>query len=113
MKKLEKYIERPMSVITGSALENIHNLKNFPLFFGCVDTPKEDDVFADMNWGIDPNSGAIQLTRLIPLDILYQEQHVDGTGPTWEKYYEDFSTYIKKKKFKKNFRDRRRFWKFS
>lgn len=101
MKKLEKYIERPKSVITGSALEEIHNIKNFPLFFGCVDTPKEDDLVADMNWGIDPNSGAIQLTRLIPLDILYQEQHVDGTGPTWEKYYEDFSNYITKNNSKK------------
>ena len=27
MKRLEKYIERPKSVITGSALEEIHNLK--------------------------------------------------------------------------------------
>lgn len=47
-----------------------------------------------MEWGIDPETGVIQLTKLIPLDILYSEQHVDGCGPTWKKYYEDFADYI-------------------
>jgi len=45
-------------------------------------------------WGIDPKCGAIQLTKLVPLEILYQEQHVDGTGATWSKYYEDFAKFI-------------------
>ncbi len=94
MNKLKDYIERPNSVITGSAVEIIHTLRDFPIFFGCVDTPKESDLVADMTWGIDPTSGAIQLTRLVPLEILYQEQHVDGTGPTWEKYYDDFADYV-------------------
>jgi ubiquinone/menaquinone biosynthesis C-methylase UbiE len=38
------------------------------------------------------------LTKLVPLEILYQEQHVDGTGPTWNKYYEDFATFIEYQK---------------
>jgi SAM-dependent methyltransferase len=81
-------------VITGKPVEIIHQIKNFPVFFGCVDTDPEDDLFADMIWGIDKETGVIQLTKLIPLDILYHTQHVDGTGPTWQAYYEDFSEFV-------------------
>ena len=48
-----------------------------------------------MIWGIDSKCGAIQLIKLVPLEILYQEQHVDGTGPTWQKYYDDLRDNIK------------------
>jgi ubiquinone/menaquinone biosynthesis C-methylase UbiE len=98
MKKLKKHIERTKSVITGNNLEIIHKFHNFPVFFGCTDSSKENDLVTDMIWGIDPKCGAIQLTKLVPLEILYQEQHVDGTGPTWNKYYEDFATFIEYQK---------------
>lgn len=89
------YIIRDQSIITGKKnLEPLHTFKDFPVFFGCVDHPSQQDVKADMSWAICPESGVIQLDKLLPLDILYQEQHVDGTGPTWERYYEDFSKYI-------------------
>ena len=77
MKKLQTYIERTKSVITGANLEIIHKFKNFPVFFGCTDSCKENDLVSDMFWGIDPKCGAIQLTKLVPLEIIYQEQHVD------------------------------------
>jgi len=97
MKKIDKYVERPESVLTGKKnLELLHSLKDFPVFFGCVDTPSSEDLVADMNWAIDPETGVVQLTRLIPLEILYKEQHVDGCGPTWQNYYTDFANYIVK-----------------
>lgn len=97
MKKLTTYINRLQSVITNKKnLEPLYTLKNFPVFFGCVDAPQKQDLIADMNWAIDPETGVIQLTKLIPLDILYQAQHVDGCGPTWQKYYEEFAGYINK-----------------
>ena len=101
MKKLEQYIERTKSVVTGGNLEIIHILKNFPVFFGCTDSPKEKDLVFDMIWGIDPKCGSIQLTKLVPLEVLYKEQHVDGTGATWNKYYEDFATFVQDEKPKK------------
>ncbi|MBR9705592.1 class I SAM-dependent methyltransferase [Candidatus Pacearchaeota archaeon] len=75
----------------------MQTLKNFPVFFGCTDEPAEDDIFADMKWAIDPETGVIQLTELIPLEILYKEQHVDGCGATWMKQYESFASYIAEK----------------
>lgn len=97
MKKLSYYIDRTKSVITGKEnLEYLYTIKDFPVFFGCVDTPKEEDLVADMDWAIDPESGVIQLTKLVPLDILYKEQHVDGYGSTWQRYYNSFADYIVK-----------------
>lgn len=90
-----EYVIRDASVITGKKnLEPLHTFKDYPVFFGCVDHGPEKDVRVDMSWAICPESGVVQLDKLVPLDILYQEQHVDGTGPTWERYYEDFANYI-------------------
>lgn len=88
-------IERNKSVITGKeGLEPLFSLMNFPVFFGCVDSGADDDLHADMEWSIDKESGVIQLIKLIPLDVLYQEQHVDGIGKTWHNYYNDFADYV-------------------
>jgi len=95
MIKLINFIDRPESIVTGKKnLKHLYTFKNFPVFFGCVDTPESQDLYADMDWGIDMDTGVVQLTKLIPLEILYQSQHVDGCGPTWKKYYEDLSKYI-------------------
>jgi len=95
MNKLASLINRENSVVTGKiGLEILYIFKNFPVFFGCVDSDLENDLFVDMIWAIDRESGVIQLTKLIPLDILYQEQHVDGCGPTWQQYYQDFANYL-------------------
>ncbi len=92
-----KYIARKKSVMTGQEnLEPLYTFKNFPVFFGCVEEPATADLRADMSWAIDPETGVIQLDKLIPLDILYQAQHVDGTGPTWQQYYHDLADYITK-----------------
>lgn len=94
-----KLIERNQSVITGkSGLVQLAALKNFPVFFGCVDTRREDDLFADMIWCGERETGVIQLTKLIPLEILYQAQHVDGLGAIWENYYISFSSFIAEQK---------------
>ncbi len=96
-KKRMEYVFRKKSVITGKEnLKHLHTFKDFPVFFGCVEHSSEKDVKADMSWAICPESGVIQLEKLIPLDILYQEQHVDGTGPTWEEYYHDFAEYVQR-----------------
>ena len=50
MKKLNNYIIRDYGVLTdNSFLEPLFKLENFPVFFGCVNTPIEEDLFADMH----------------------------------------------------------------
>ncbi len=90
-----KLISRNKSILTRkSNLEKLVTLKNFPVFFGCTEQDSKEDIFADMKWSIDPETGIIQLTELIPPDILYQTQHVDGIGNVWEDYYNNFAEFI-------------------
>jgi SAM-dependent methyltransferase len=98
MNKLKNYIIRDKSVINKNSLEHLYTFENFPVFFGCTCESKEKDLVADMIWEIDPSTGVIQLSKLIPLETLYIEQHVDATGLTWDKYNHAFSDYVLEKR---------------
>jgi len=67
-------IKRSSCAVTGAHdLEALHEVKRFPVFMGCVHSSVSQDVVADMSWCISRSSGLIQLSSLIPLDILYPE----------------------------------------
>jgi len=91
------FINRENSCVTGNShLEHLYTFKDFPIYMGCTDRESVNDLFADMSWSIDPTCGFIQLTQLIPLDILYMDQHMDATGATWARYNSELSTFILK-----------------
>ena len=75
-------------------LELLHELKNFPVFMGCVDHGSNEDLCADQSWSISSNNGIIQLNKLIPLNILYQTQHVGAIGGLWTEHHLKFSKFI-------------------
>ncbi len=54
---------------------SIAKIEKFPVFFGVTDKPEDQDLYAIMEWFMEKNTGLIQLNSLIPLDILYQDQH--------------------------------------
>ncbi len=100
MKKLTQYISRPDSVLSGKGnLEHLTTIKDFPVCFGCVKTLPSLDVSCDLEWSIDPD-GMVQMTKLVPLDILYQAQHVDACGGTRPQYSIDLADYIMRTKVK-------------
>ncbi len=99
MKKLEYYVTREASVITRKTnLEHLFTFKDFPVFMGCTDEPIGNDIIADMVWKIDPDTGMIQLSKLIPLEILYMHQHMDATGATWTDYNNSLADFIFQKR---------------
>jgi phospholipid N-methyltransferase len=61
---------------------------------GCTNLSIENDILADMKWEIDPETGLIQLSKLIPLEILYMDQHMDATGATWDNYNRALAGFI-------------------
>jgi len=75
-------------------LELLHELKNFPVFMGCVDHGSNEDLCADQSWSISSNNGIIQLNKLIPLNILYQTQHAGAIGSLWTEHHLKFSKFI-------------------
>ena len=73
----------------------LHELKEFPVFMGCVDNDIGKDLRADQSWSISPSNGIIQLNSLIPLNILYQSQHAGGVG-LWADHHQKFAEFIQK-----------------
>jgi hypothetical protein len=90
-----EYIERKKSLITGKEnLEHLYTFKGFPVFMGCVDEPQEKDILADMVWDICKDTGLIQLGKLLPLEVLYLNNHNDGTGKIWQDHYTAFAKFL-------------------
>lgn len=90
-------IERKEDVVTGSAnMEDLHSMADFPVFMGCVDHSKSEDLVAEFTWQINRDSGFIQLKKLIPLDVLYQAQHSSAVGGIWKEHHRRFSQYLHK-----------------
>ena len=76
-------------------LEHIYTFKDFPVFMGCVDQPQGQDVIHDMSWYISKSSGMIQLNPLLPLDVVYQDEHNPGTtGQSWLDHHKAFAEFI-------------------
>ena len=81
--------------ITGTEdLEHLHTFRDFPVFMGCVETSSSEDLMADMTWEISKSSGFIQLKELLPLDILYMENHSGSIGKNWEDHHTSFANFI-------------------
>lgn len=89
-------ITRMRCAVTGDAdLEVIDRIPDFPIYMGCVNTREEDDIFADAVWAISRPSGILQLLKLIPLSLLYQEQHSSGVvGELWMRHHRAFAEFL-------------------
>jgi len=96
------YISRNNDVILGSNdLEEIYTFKKFPVFMGCTEQDRSDDITSDMCWKISKSSGMIQLDPLLPLDVVYSTEHGSGTtGKGWDDHHQAFADFINK--FKPN-----------
>lgn len=90
------YINRNTDVVLGGTLlEDLYTFKNFPVFMGCTDQDSSEDVLADMSWKISPESGMIQLNPLLPLEVIYSEEHGSGTvGAAWNEHHQAFAEFV-------------------
>ena len=89
------YIARDMSFLTGQkTMEPLYTLKNFPVFIGCTDKVQKDDLYADMEFSICRETGIIQLSKLLPPDLVYSDYHSEAVGGFWKQHFEKFSQFI-------------------
>jgi SAM-dependent methyltransferase len=97
-KNLYQQLERSTCCVEeNDTLEHLHTFKNFPVFMGCSNQSDEVDIKSDMSWWIGKSSGAIQLKKLLPLEILYPESHGAGeVGALWDKHHSAFAHFISK-----------------
>jgi hypothetical protein len=52
------------------------------------------DIFKDQLWCECSNCGCLQLTELIPLELLYAGSHNDVIGATWRRHHENFANFV-------------------
>ena len=91
-----KLVRRNSDVITGKKdLISLYRFENFPVFMGCTNQKKEADLLANMSWDISRSSGAIQLNPLLPLEVIYQDEHGSGcVGNLWTQHHRAFANFI-------------------
>lgn len=91
-----QFITRCCCAVTGSKdLEPLHEIKRFPVFMGCVNSLAAHDLVADMRWSISRSSGLIQLSSLIPLEVVYPESHGSGgIGRLWDMHHKAFAKFL-------------------
>lgn len=90
-------IPREQDIVTGSELEFLFELPNFPAFMGTTNQPPEADIVAPMVWHISRESGMIQLDPVLPLEVVYQTEHNPGTtGASWLNHHQSFAQLIAK-----------------
>ena len=88
-------------VLKQKDLISLYSFKKFPVFMGCTNQEKELDLLADMNWSISKESGAIQLNPLLPLEVIYKEQHGSGcVGDLWNQHHLAFAKFVHSFNFK-------------
>ena len=92
-----KFIQRNYDVISEKKdLEHLYTFKNFPIFMGTTNQQIEEDIKFDMNWYISSDTGCIQLNPLLPLELLYANEHGSGcVGEVWLKHHQSFSKFIR------------------
>ena len=92
-------IYRNIDSITDSTnMEELDVIKDFPILMNCVNTEISKDITTNMIWEINKDSGVIQLKTLIPVEVLYKEQHSGTTGKMWLNHHKKFSNFISKYK---------------
>jgi SAM-dependent methyltransferase len=89
-------IGRVRDAIDGTSIESLGGFERFPVYMGCVTHPEEHDVYSEMVWDISPTNGLIQLRNLIPLEILYPENHAGAIGETWMMHHKSFAKFLKR-----------------
>jgi hypothetical protein len=70
-------------------------IADFPVYMGTTDMPEAQDKYANQMWGKCQKCGCLQLMQLLPLEILYSEDHSSGAvGSIWERHHWEFAKFI-------------------
>jgi len=76
----------------------VMEIKDVPVYMGCVDNSlkPEDDMFADILFGVCPHTGTIQSMNRLPPDKVYLNSHNTCVGKTWEEHNQAFADFMLK-----------------
>jgi len=62
---------------------------------GTTSASAADDLYYDQSWVVCQSCGCLQLSKLIPLEILYSVEHSAGAvGQIWHNHHQQFAEFI-------------------
>lgn len=79
-----------------NTLEKIFSLDNYPVFIGCTDERRENDVLYKFEIWHCPKCDIGQQINIPPFEVLYKEQRCFGYGKVWGDHYDRYFEFIKK-----------------
>lgn len=90
-------VSRPSCIFcNGSELNTLLTVESFPVYMGTTDSPPELDVCADQLWSTCNRCNGLQLSRLVPIELLYSQNHSDPVGEVWTSHHEEFARFVVK-----------------
>ena len=88
-------INRPDCCMCHGALITKSLIPHLPIFASSVTQDFSLDLFADQIWGECISCGLIQLMKLVPLGVLYSQNHnAEVVGATWSSHHKEFAKFI-------------------
>ena len=91
----EQIIKRNDCISCGGNVEDVYTLKDFPVFMGVTSNAREKDKSCDKIIGSCSKCNCVQMKNLIPLEILYENNHNSLVGTTWEKHHNQFCDFVR------------------
>jgi predicted SAM-dependent methyltransferase len=86
-------------ICESESLSDIDNIENFPVFMGASEKKEKDYIFNNLSYHQCNKCMNLQISNLIPLDILYENNHnAEVVGDIWERHNVSFSKFIEKSK---------------
>lgn len=88
-------IQRDHCVVCGSdGLTELLRIPGYPIFQGCVTTPRAGGETAPMIWRHCESCGCAQIAPLPPPDAIYQAGHATGLGAAWARHHAAFAQFL-------------------
>lgn len=71
-------------------------IPDFPIYMGISSLDSTNDLCVDQEWATCDTCGTLQLSKLVPFDLLYStNHHHEVVGPTWIRHHTKFADFIK------------------
>lgn len=84
------------TVCGNSSLEHVLKTPSLPVFQGCIETPESSDISAPQEWAVCKHCGTVQMTSLMPLEIVYSGGHATSLGGIWDRHHTELAAFVKR-----------------
>lgn len=92
---MKDLLDRTRCCMCNSPVVEFCTIPKFPVFASSVSQDFDLDIFADQVWGECSSCYLIQLMALVPLNVLYSQNHnSEVVGKTWGDHHTEFADFI-------------------